>query len=354
MNATIRVGIVGAGFFGALIAAACDRHEEFTVRAVADAVPEAASTLASRYDAIAVTDAATLASRDDIDLVVVATPNHLHTEPALAALAAGKNVFVEKPIAIDRESIGAIATAAAASQGQLIVGHVMRSMPGVTRMVRDARAGGLGRVLEASGARRRLVRVPNGAGSWWKLDRSKSGGELLHEIHELDLIVWALGSPLSVHSASGAPMLPDAAAPTDTDTVTTLVFPSGAIGTHLLSTSSHRAEWWFRIAGTEATLEADFRTGVVSRYVDGRVVATSGIFDDLESNQSLRDSAEQAQAYNSPGSEGPLWMRTAVDRELDDVAGAVHGTSTVLTESPTAAALAAITADETSGLVGVR
>lgn len=353
MTAPIRVGVVGAGFFGAMITSACAEYEAFVVVAVTDIAPEAAQRLAEPHGARVHASADDLVADPDVDLVVVATPNHLHADPAIAGLRAGKHVFVEKPLAIDEESVLAIVSAAQDAPGRLIVGHVMRAFPGVRRMVAQARAGELGTVVEAAGARRRIVHLPADPGDWWKLDRRRSGGELLHEIHELDLVVWALGEPAAVVGVAGA-LLPHGAHVADSVTETVLRTASGALGRHSVATSAHRAEWWFRIEGSAASLEADFRTGTVTRFVDGTAVEVTGVFDDDASNESLREAARAAQAYNT-GGPGPLWMRTAVTCELDEIAAAVRGLSTTLTELPAAAALAAIrsNADAAERLVSV-
>ncbi|MFF2051166.1 Gfo/Idh/MocA family protein [Leifsonia sp. NPDC058194] len=342
MSEAIRVGIVGAGFFGSMIAGACAAHEAFTVVAVTDAMPDAARRLAEAHSASVRGSFTELAEDDAVDLVVVATPNHLHAEPAVAALNAGKHVFVEKPLGIDEESVGSILAAARGARGRLIVGHVMRSFPGVRRMVAQAGRGDFGTIVEAAGARRRVVHLPADPGDWWKLDRRRSGGELLHEIHELDLVVWTLGEPAQVLSVSGAPVAHGDGV-VDSDIVTVVTTPGGALGRHSVSTSAHRAEWWFRISGTEASVEADFRAGTVTRYVDGVAVEVTGVFDDPAADESLRSSAVKSQSYNS-GGPGPLWMRTAVTCELDEVAAAVTGTSTTLTEHPATAALVGIRA----------
>lgn len=347
MSAQIRVGIVGAGFFGSMIAGACAGHPDFSVVAVTDVSTEAAARLASTHAARVDASYTDLAHSTDVDLVVVATPNHLHAAPAVAALEAGKSVFVEKPLAIDAADLEAIERAAAASDGTLIVGHVMRAFPGVRRMVAEARSGALGQILAVEGARRRIVHLPADAADWWKTDRRRSGGELLHEVHELDLVLWALGEPARVVSVAGAPRA-HGAGTIETDDVTTLLSSSGAIGRHSVSTSAHAPEWWFRISGSDAALEADFRSGAVRRFVDGVVVETGGVFDDDASNASLREAAAQRQAYNAAGSAGPLWMRTAVTCELDEVAGAVRGTSATLVEAPALAAHVALAAQDLS------
>lgn len=342
MSSPIRVGVVGAGFFGTMIANACAGHDSFAVVAVADPVADASQRLAAIHSARAYVSFIELVNDGAVDLVVVATPNHLHAEPAVAALQGGKHVFVEKPLGIDEDSVGSILAAARGARGRLIVGHVMRSFPGVRRMVAQARRGEFGEIIEAAGARRRVVHLPDDPGDWWKLDRRRSGGELLHEIHELDLVVWALGEPTEVVGMTGAP-LAHAGHVVDSDIVTELRTSSGALGRHSVSTSAHRAEWWFRISGTEASVEADFRAGTVTRYVDGVIAETVGVFDDPASDESLRESARAAQSYNT-GGPGPLWMQTAVACELDEVAAAVRGTSTTLTEHPATAALVAIRA----------
>jgi len=339
----IRVAVLGSGFFGNTLAMACKDHEDFDVVAICDLDTASANELAGRARARAISDPAELATATDIDLVMIATPNHTHAKATIALLQAGKSVFVEKPLAITADDALAVMAAAALSEGRLLVGHVERTMPGIKRLFLEARSGALGTLLEGYGSRSRLVHVPEGAEDWWKLDRSRSGGELLHEIHELDLLTWVFGEPVEIRTTAGAPR-PVGTRVEDSVHKTTLKFASGAVAYHELSTSAHVPDWKFRVSGTEAAVEADLRTAVVRRFVDGVVTEQWGIFDSGRANDSLRESSEKKQAYNAVGAAGPYWMQAAVESELVEILAAMRGQDSVLLESPATAVLAGVEA----------
>ena len=97
----MRVGIAGAGFIGAVHARSA-RLAGATLAGVADSSPENAEAAARRLGAErAFESALALAESPDMDVVHVCTPNHLHLPVAEAALAAGKHVICEKPLALD-------------------------------------------------------------------------------------------------------------------------------------------------------------------------------------------------------------------------------------------------------------
>lgn len=343
----IRVAVVGAGFFGSTLARAAELHDDLDVVLVCDRDAASAARLADTVGARPTTDLTVVEQAEDVDLAMVATPNHLHAEQVLALLRAGKNVFVEKPLTIDADSARSMVMEAERTGRLLLVGHVLRTLPGVKRAHSLARSGALGALLEAYGVRSRVVHVPEGVADWWKLDSARSGGEMLHELHELDLICWFLGEPVRVESLAGAPRPLGGAATVDTVHRTTMRFASGAVGHHELSTSAHASAWGFRINGTEAALDVDFKTSLVRRFEDGHVVETWGIFDDADANESLRESSAKRQAYhshNEASSDGPLWMGAAVGHELDEVVAHVRGGDAVLEELPAAAVLAGLAA----------
>jgi predicted dehydrogenase len=96
----LRVGIVGAGVISAQYSASLARLPQLRVTAVSDLVAERAEALAAQHPgarALALTD---LLEADDVDLVLVLTLPATHTDIALAAIAAGKHVYVEKPLAL--------------------------------------------------------------------------------------------------------------------------------------------------------------------------------------------------------------------------------------------------------------
>lgn len=343
----IRVAVIGAGFFGSTLARAAANHADLDVVLVCDRDPEAAARLAQDVGATPTTELFEVVRSADVDLAMVATPNHLHAEQVLSLLRADKHVFVEKPLTIDAEDARAMVAAAGEAQRLLLVGHVLRTLPGVKRARAMARSGELGDLLEGYGVRSRVVHVPDGVTDWWKLDNARSGGEMLHELHELDLICWFLGGePIQVESLAGAPR-PLGTVSVDTIHRTTMRFASGALGHHELSTSAHASSWGFRITGTEAAVDIDFRTARVRRLEDGRVTDTWDVFDSAGANDSLREASEKRQAYhshNEASAASPIWMSAAVSHELDEVVAHVRGGEGVLAELPAAAVLAGLAA----------
>lgn len=135
------------------------------------------------------------------DAVVVASPNVHHPTQALAAIAAGRPVLVEKPLALDAAGAAQVRDAAAAAGVVAGVAMNLRFLP-VIAALRDAIAAGeLGRVLHVRatfGFDLRLWRP----GTDWRASYSAradlGGGILLDAIHELDYVGWMLGPATSV------------------------------------------------------------------------------------------------------------------------------------------------------------
>ena len=97
----IRVGIAGLGRSGWHIhAVAIDKlPAKFQIAAVFDLEASRCQEAKDKYDCLVCSSVEELVSQPDIELVVLATPNHLHAEHAKLALNAGKHIVVEKPIA---------------------------------------------------------------------------------------------------------------------------------------------------------------------------------------------------------------------------------------------------------------
>src|SRR5262249_21784574 len=123
----IRIGIIGAGYMGALHASVLRRDKRVEVTAVHDAIQERGENLAQSIGAAAYAAAEELIAA--VDAVYIATPNSQHTALALAAIGAGKNVFCEKPLATTPAEARSIAEAAAASSRVFQVGFNRRFAP---------------------------------------------------------------------------------------------------------------------------------------------------------------------------------------------------------------------------------
>ena len=134
------------------------------------------------------TDAFAAVADPDVDVVVVATPHHLHAALAAAALAAGKHVFVEKPLAIDAPGLDAVEEAVSRATGTLTVGFNRRFSPAALA-AREFLA-------EAEGPSVVTYRVNAGEapeGSW-VADPGASGGRIVGEAcHMVDLAGFLVG-----------------------------------------------------------------------------------------------------------------------------------------------------------------
>jgi predicted dehydrogenase len=131
----VRAAIAGAGFIGAVHARSA-RLAGARVVGVAASSAESAKSAAARIGAEqAFASAEALAESDEIDVLHICTPNHLHVSLARAALDAGKHVICEKPLALDVAGARSLVDAAVASGLQAAVPFVYRYYP----MVREAR-----------------------------------------------------------------------------------------------------------------------------------------------------------------------------------------------------------------------
>ena len=146
MSSELRAGIAGAGFIGSVHARSA-RLAGARISAVAASSLESAQRAAKALGAErAVASAEELVSDPDVDVVHVCTPNHLHLPLAEAALAAGKHVICEKPLALDATAARRLVDAAASSGLQTAVPFVYRYYPTVRearQRVRDGASGDL-------------------------------------------------------------------------------------------------------------------------------------------------------------------------------------------------------------------
>jgi len=127
----------------------------------------------------------------DVDSVMILTRHDSHADLVCRALAAGKHVFVEKPLAIDLEGLREVEEALATSRGVLHVGFNRRFAP-MAEKARTLRS-------ESPHAATVLVRVNAGAvpAGHWTSDAGEGGGRLVGEgCHFVDLARYIVGSPI--------------------------------------------------------------------------------------------------------------------------------------------------------------
>ena len=194
---SIGVGMIGVGNRGAHLLKQVIEVPGTSVRAICDLKPDRvdrAATMAARDKPAVVRDWKELLQRSDIDAVHVATPCDLHVEMAIAALKAGKHVYLEKPAGIEPKSIGELVKAAKASNKVLIVGQQMRSSKKNRELVARLRDGLVGDILMVKAQRHASDDLPHDASSAdWFFDAKRSGDVLVEmSVHNLDACNWIL------------------------------------------------------------------------------------------------------------------------------------------------------------------
>lgn len=145
------VALIGCGRWGRNIARALSSLG--ALRAVADPAAALVQPIADDLGVEAVTQAETVLNRPDIEAVAIAAPAAGHARLVQAALAAGRHVFVEKPLALSLADAEACAEAARAAGKVLMVGHLLQYHPAFRRLVQAVQDGAIGRVRHVSSHR---------------------------------------------------------------------------------------------------------------------------------------------------------------------------------------------------------
>ncbi|WP_345066928.1 Gfo/Idh/MocA family oxidoreductase [Leifsonia kafniensis] len=162
--------------------------------------PRPGAPLTHAPNAQFVTDLDVVLNDPEVDILSVCSPTGTHAEIAIRALQAGKNVLLEKPIALTLADAARVASCAAVSPGTFMVAHVVRFFDGYASMRTRAEAGGLGTVHSVRAGRYSTPRQ----GTSWITDDSASGGALVDfAIHDFDQLNLFLGTPLSVTAQPG-------------------------------------------------------------------------------------------------------------------------------------------------------
>ena len=195
----VGTGMIGVGNRGSALLRGVLQQSDAKVLAVCDIKPDRldkAATAAARDNAKTYTEWRKVIERKDIDAVFIATPPHLHSEMAVAALQAGKHVYCEKPIGVTPAQVRAVVEAAKKSNKVFVPGQQMRSAKEYQQAIAKIREGVIGDVLMLK-AQRHAPRdlAHDGSSGDWYFDVTKSGGYLIEQsVHNLDLCNWVIGA----------------------------------------------------------------------------------------------------------------------------------------------------------------
>jgi predicted dehydrogenase len=232
----IRVGIIGCGRISDLHAAAYHHFKHATITAIADPNEENRTSRGQAWGVPELArhaDAAELLARDDVDMVEVLVPHHLHEQIAEQAAAAGKHISLQKPMAMDVAQAERIIAAATAGGVTLKVFENFVFYPPIQRARDLIDAGEIGDVLSvrlksAAGYSTEGWEVPAEAMAW-RFDADKSGGgpQVFDDGHHKFSSAWYLhGFPKTVHAFIGSSFN----GVLDSPSVVTWQYADGAIG----------------------------------------------------------------------------------------------------------------------------
>lgn len=189
-----RVALIGAGFIAEYHARALQTIEGVEIAAVCGLPLAAAQSFARRFGIkAAVDDALSLAKRKDIDAAVIGIPNKFHAPYTIEFLKQGKDVFVEKPLAMNAKEGATIARTAKATGRKVMVGHMWRFDVEVNYIRQIVQEGQLGTVFKTKG----FGIHENWGPSGWFTQKALAGGGALADmgVHAIDTVRYILGDP---------------------------------------------------------------------------------------------------------------------------------------------------------------
>ena len=239
--------IVGTGMIAGVHARAINAVEGAKLVGVVSRDQARAQAFGEKHGGGVITSTvAAMASRDDVHVLCITTPSGAHLEPALAAIAGGKHVVIEKPLEVTVARVDEMLTAAAAANVQIMPIFQSRFSSGARTVKAALEAGRLGRMTLASCHVKWFRETTYYTGSPWKGTlKLDGGGAVMNQgIHGVDLLQWFTGLPVEV-SAMKTRRVHTGIEAEDT-AAAVLRFPDGALGTIEASTAAWPG-WSLRI-----------------------------------------------------------------------------------------------------------
>ena len=246
---TMRVGLIGYGI-GKVYAAALRNVELYyaglpPVQLVAVATSsETSGKLAVAQSGFlrSTTDYRELLASDDINTLVIATPHYLHREMLLAALATGKAIYTDKPLANNLSEAREIVAAARILGRDAQLSFTLRYCPAIQYARELLQREDLGQIYSFRLAYYRSSYRGPEKSLRWKAEMAKSGGGVLSDLvpHLADLLIWLIGMPEQIAAQTRTFIQERPAAKgsserirveTDDHVIIQAALPGGAIGT---------------------------------------------------------------------------------------------------------------------------
>lgn len=252
MGNLLRFGLIGCGSQGRYLAEAlmlaggaeCVACADISGDALAQAVEQCGFRTTFNDYSDMLNDA-------PLDAVIVATTHDQLQPAAMAVVAAGRHVFVEKPMALTAESGRELVAAARKAGVKLMVDYTMRFMPARVQMKRLLDEGAIGDIAHVTAGQ--LIGSMSGG---WLGDPARGGGPLLYiGTHVLDQVLWVVNRPVErvyaeVDRASEAEI--------EKDALITIKFEGGAVAQVTCSSKLGGRYGWLDLFGSEGRMHAEW------------------------------------------------------------------------------------------------
>ena len=224
----MRVGIVGIGWWSDVLAGVIARTDKLELRAGYSRSADKTAKFAETFGCEAMSSYEEMLALDDLDGVILTTPNSAHRPGTEAAAAAGKHVFVEKPVSNTIADGRAMIAACEAANVVLAVGHSYRRHGALRHLKKMIDDGELGRVSHVEGVFSNDNGLKPKPGAWRTDPAEIPGGCLMQiGIQQIDNLLYLLGDAKELTA-----YVDRLETEPDIEDVTTLLmrFESGAIG----------------------------------------------------------------------------------------------------------------------------
>ena len=196
---TLKVGLIGAGGISRVHA---DAWRALGVEGYVTSI-DGAEQIAADYGFTVLPDVDAVV--EAVDIVDIVTPSSTHADFALRAIARGRHVICEKPLAPTAEQAAEVARAAASAGVRLFPAHVVRYMGEYRRIRESVAAGRIGTVAVL-----RFSRAGSAPGAPWFFSESAGGGVVRDlMIHDIDQAIWLAGPVTSVYAVQNPPTVDD-------------------------------------------------------------------------------------------------------------------------------------------------
>jgi predicted dehydrogenase len=259
-EAPLRVGCIGMGWWSDVLADAIARSGKLAIAACYTRSPDKRAAFAAKYGCRPAASYEAMLADPTIEAIINTTPNDVHLATTGAAAAAGKHVFLDKPIA-NTVSDGRAITAVCAKAGVVLALGYQRRRESQFRWIRRQIDDGVfGKLVnaEANISRDRLGKID--LSSWRYQAAGMPGGVMLQiGIHYADVFEYLLGPITAVYGQLVRLVLPG-----DNPDVASLVFEheNGALSTLNASYASASEYYLTNIYGKEATAYYDMHNGL--------------------------------------------------------------------------------------------